>query len=73
MILSDIKTLTEVSQEFKIPVPTLKTRLTLKSLNLIEGVDFRRLGKGQSILFSPEGVKKITVKIEREIGESNEN
>lgn len=62
MKLRDIKTLQEVAQEYDIPVPTLKTRLTLKSLNLIEGEDYRRMGKGQGILLSPEGVKKITKK-----------
>lgn len=60
MELKDIKTLSEISQEFDIPVPTLKTRLTLKSIGLVEGVDYRKLSKGQSILFSPEGVRKIT-------------
>lgn len=60
MKLSDIKTLQEVALEYHIPVTTLKTRLTLKSRNLIEGEDYRHMGKGQSILFSPQGVKKIT-------------
>lgn len=60
--LSDIKTLQEVALEYNIPVPTLKTRLTLKSYNMIEGEDYRRMGKGQSILLSPEGVNKITKK-----------
>lgn len=62
MKLKDIKTLREISLEYNISVDTLKTRLTLKSLDLIENVDFRRMGKGQGILFSPEGVKKITSK-----------
>ena len=60
--LSDIKTIQEVALEYNIPVPTLKTRLTLKSLNMIEGEDYRRMGKGQSVLLSPEGVKKIISK-----------
>ncbi|MEG1482920.1 MAG: hypothetical protein RSA57_03880 [Cetobacterium sp.] len=62
MELIDIKTIQEVSLEYNIPVPTLKTRLTLKSLNMIDGHDYRRMGKGQGILLSPEGVKKITSK-----------
>lgn len=60
MKLSDIKTIQEVSLEYNIPVPTLKTRLNLTSLGLIEGEDFRRMGKGQGVLLSPSGVKKIT-------------
>ena len=62
MKLSDIKTLQEVSREYDIPVETLKTRLTLKSFNLIENEDYRRMGKGQGIIFSPSGVEKITKK-----------
>lgn len=62
MKLSDIRTLKDVALEYGIPVPTLKTRLTLKSLNMIEGEDYRRMGKGQGVLLSPEGVKKITSK-----------
>jgi len=62
MKLSNIKTIQEVALEYDIPVPTLKTRLTLKSLNMIEGEDYRRMGKGQSVLLSPEGVKKIISK-----------
>jgi len=62
MKLSEIKTIQEVALEYNIPVPTLKTRLTLKSLNMIEGKDYRRMGKGQSVLLSPEGVEKITKK-----------
>ncbi|MBU3195632.1 hypothetical protein KPL26_03000 [Clostridium algidicarnis] len=62
MKLSDIKTIKDVALEYNIPVPTLKTRLTLKSLNMIEGEDYRRMGKGQSVLLSPQGVEKITSK-----------
>ena len=62
MKLSDIKTIQDVALEYNIPVPTLKTRLTLKSLNMIESEDYRRMGKGQSVLLSPEGVKKIISK-----------
>jgi len=60
MKLSDIKTIQEVSLEYNIPVPTLKTRLNLTSFDLIENVDFKRMGKGQGVLLSPSGVKKIT-------------
>jgi len=59
MKLLDIKTIQEVSLEYNIPVSTLKTRLKLVSFELIENVDFRRMGKGQSVLLSPMGVKKI--------------
>ncbi len=59
MKLSDIKTLKEVSLEYNIPVTTLKTRLLLLNFGMIENVDYRRMGKGQGVLFSPEGVKKI--------------
>lgn len=62
MKLSDIKTIKDVALEYNIPVPTLKTRITLKSLNMIEGEDYRRMGKGQSVLLSPQGVEKITSK-----------
>lgn len=62
MKLSDIKTLKDISLEYKIPIDTLKTRLTLKSFQMIEGTDYRRMGTGQGILFSPTGVKKITKK-----------
>jgi hypothetical protein len=60
MKLLDIKTIQEVALEYKIKVDTLKGRLKLTSFGLIENVDFRRMGKGQSILLSPVGVKKIT-------------
>lgn len=60
MKLIDIKTIQEVSLEYNIPVPTLKTRLNLSSFNLIENEDFRRMEKGQGVLLSPSGVQKIT-------------
>lgn len=59
MKLSDIKTLHEVSLEYNIPLTTLKTRLLLPNFRMIENVDYRRMGKGQGVLFSPKGVKKI--------------
>lgn len=59
MKISDIKTIQEVSVEYKIPVSTLKTRLKLSNFNMIENVDFRRMGKGQGVLLTPKGVVKI--------------
>ena len=55
MDLKDIKTLKEVSQEYGISIFTLQDRLK----NLIEWVDYRKLGKGQATLLMPTGVKKI--------------
>jgi hypothetical protein len=62
MKLSDIKTLQEVSREYNIPFPTLQTRLTLEGFGLIEGEDYKRLGKRLPTLLSPCGIKKITKK-----------
>lgn len=62
MKITEVKTLQEVSREYEIPFSTLQTRLSLKSFNLIEDVDYRKLGKRQSTLFTPEGIKKITKK-----------
>lgn len=59
MKLADITTIQEVSLEYGIPVTTLKTRLDSKSINMIEGKDFKRMGTGQGIILSPNGVKKI--------------
>lgn len=59
MKLADITTIQEVSLEYGIPVTTLKTRLDSKSINMIEGKDFKRMGKGQGVLLSPKGVEKI--------------
>lgn len=63
MKLSDIKKLQDVARESGISFHTLQARLELKSFNMVEGEDYLRLGKGQSILLSPEGVKKITKKV----------
>ena len=60
MNLNDIKTLQEVSREYNIPFPTLQTRLTSKSLNMIEGEDYKKLGKRLPTLLSPGGIEKIT-------------
>lgn len=62
MNLNDIKTLQEVSREYNIPFPTLQTRLTLESFGLIEGEDYKRLGKRLPTLLSPRGIEKITKK-----------
>lgn len=59
MLLNDIKTLQEVSREYNIPFPTLQTRLTLKSFGLIEGEDYKKLGKRLPTLLSPSGILKI--------------
>jgi len=58
--LSNIKTLTEVSEIYKIPLKTLQSRLK----NLEENIDFKRLGKRQSTILTPEGIKKIIIKKE---------
>ncbi|WP_169738172.1 hypothetical protein [Clostridium akagii] len=55
MKLSDIKTLTEVSEQYSIPLKTLQSRLS----RLEEGIEYKRLGKRQATLLSPQGVKKI--------------
>jgi len=62
MELLDITTLHEISVTYKIPVNTLKTRLNLTSFNLIKDIDYRRMGKGQSTIFTPIGVEKIIKK-----------
>lgn len=55
MKLTDIKTLQELSREYSIPFPTLQSRLK----HLEENTDYRKLGKGQATILSPQGVKKI--------------
>lgn len=59
MDIMEIKTLQEVAKENGIPFPTLQTRLSLKSFDLIEGVDYRRLGKRQPTIFTKKGAEKI--------------
>ena len=59
MKLSDIKTLKQISDQYNIPVVTLKKRLKLKSFNMIKDEDYRSLGERQATILSPEGVKKI--------------
>ena len=58
MKLKDIKTLTEVSVLYKIPLKTLQSRLK----NLEENVEYKRLGRGQSTILSPDGIALITKK-----------
>lgn len=53
--LSKIKTLKEISEEYEIPIKTLQSRLK----DLKEGIDFKKLGKRQPTLVSPQGVEKI--------------
>lgn len=55
MKLTDIKTLKEVSEQYSIPLKTLQSRLQ----HLEEGIEYRRLGKGQSTLLTPKGIEKI--------------
>jgi len=60
MKLSEIKTLTEVSEKYRVPLKTLQSRLK----NLEEDIDYKRLGKRQPTLLSPIGIKKIINKLE---------
>ena len=60
MKFSDIKTIKEVSIEYKIKVATLKSRIYLKSTNMIEDEDYKRMGERQGILLSPKGIAKLT-------------
>lgn len=57
--LRDITTIQEVSSLYNVPVSTLKTRLELKNFEMIQDLDFKRMGKGQGTLLTPNGVKKI--------------
>lgn len=59
MKLSEIKTLQEVARETGIPVRTLQDRLKIKSMEMIEGEDFKKLGGKLPTLLSPNGVEKI--------------
>ena len=53
--LKDIKTLREVAEEYNIPFTTLQYRLE----NLKEGIEYRKLGKRQPTILTPEGAKKL--------------
>ena len=57
--LYDVTTLQEVAREYKISYSTLHSRIKNKKFNMIENVDFKKLGKRQPILLSPSGVNKI--------------
>ncbi|MFA6867547.1 MAG: hypothetical protein WCR54_08565 [Clostridia bacterium] len=57
MELIDIKTLTEVSSLYKIPLKTLQSRL----LKLEENIDYKKLGARQATILSPSGIRKITL------------
>lgn len=59
MNLNDIKTLREIAVEHNISAKTLTLRLKLKSFNMIEGIDYKKLGPRMPILLSPSGVEKI--------------
>jgi len=59
MKLTDIKTLQEVARDYNISFHTLQTRLGSKNLNMIEGIDYKKLGSRQPTLLSPSGVEKI--------------
>ena len=62
MKLVDIKTLREVADESTIPYETLKARLKLKSLDLIENIDYKKLGARMPTILSPDGIRKILSK-----------
>jgi Fic family protein len=53
--LREIYTISEVEEIYKIPRQTLHSRLK----NLVEGVDFRKLGIRMPILLTPDGVEKL--------------
>ena len=55
MELADVKILSNISEEYGIPVTTLQDRLK----HLKEGKEYKKLGKRQPTLLSPEGVIKI--------------
>lgn len=59
MQLKDIKTLREVAEESGISYRTLTDRINLKSFDLIEGIDYKKLGPRNPIILSPSGIKKI--------------
>lgn len=62
MELKDIKTLREVAEQSAISYETLKARLKLKSLNLVENVDYKKLGPRMPTILGPSGIDKITKK-----------
>lgn len=60
MDLKDIKTLREISKETGLPESTIKARLKSKARGMQEGIHYRRLGPRMPIIFSPEGVERLT-------------
>lgn len=60
LTLESVTTLQEVSKAYNIPPTTLRTRLELRSFDMIEGEDYKRLGDRMPTLLSPVGIKKIT-------------
>lgn len=57
-----LKTIKEVSEEYGIPIITLKKRLEYKSYNLIKGKDYYEFGNKNPKLLAPNGVEKIIVR-----------
>ena len=51
----NVKTLSEVSEQYNIPVKTLQSRLT----RITENIDYRKLGKRQATILTEIGIKKI--------------
>lgn len=60
LTLESVTTLQEVSRNYNIPPTTLRTRLELRSFDMVEGEDYKKLGDRMPTLLSPIGVKKIT-------------
>jgi hypothetical protein len=60
--LSDVLTLTEVSEKYNIPLKTLQSRLNNPKTGLVEIDDFRKIGDKRGVILSPSGVKKILSK-----------
>lgn len=59
--LDEIKTIEQVSEEYNIHRQTLHSRFKklIDSKILIEGIDYRNLGKRMPILLAPSSVEKI--------------
>jgi len=60
MKLRDIKTVNEVAIENNISRQTLLSRID--TLDLVEGEDFKKLGRRMPILLSPQGIDKVLKK-----------
>jgi hypothetical protein len=71
MEIKDIKTLKEVSEESGINVKTLMLRFnTAAGKEIIENVDYKKLGHRQPILLTPNAIKILTDKKSR--GKNND-